>query len=222
MTNTLRQIGWIGAVIALLSISACATQRSSQPRVTASERGIELNTPVLVSVLDARGGDAQDAAPQLKTDLTSVYGDAIETTDYFAEIPDDRVAVRIRLKANDATFGSRIISVSTVEQSYATAQAKASGPWSSVVGTASSQSTMLSSTVQTEGWWIGTSWMKITVVDRRGSTPQEMTLPLVAETKRSNTFGYRTASRVTDESWSDIERQLIQIMDQVLMTVRQQ
>jgi hypothetical protein len=64
--------------------------------------------------------------------------------------------------------------------------------------------------------------MKITVVDRRGSTPQEMALPLVAETKRSNTFGYRTASRVTDESWSDIERQLIQIMDQVLMTVRQQ
>jgi hypothetical protein len=178
----------------------------------------------LVSVLDARPADqkSDDAASVLEKDLTNVYRNSIELTNYFAEVPEDRVAVRVRLKANEATFGSRIVSTSSVEQSFSTAQAEASSTWSSVLVTASETQTTLGTTVQTEGWWVGTSWVELKIVDNRGSTRSEFKIPIVAEKKRSNTLGYRTANKVTEETWSQAEQQLLQVMDEVLLTIQNQ
>jgi len=209
----------------VVTMVGCATQRSTQPRISASPRtGISLETPVLVSVLDARSVDDKsgDAAAMLASDLKAVYGKSIELVDYFAEVPEGRVALRMRLKANKATFGSRIISVSTIEQTYSTAQAEASSSWSSVVVTASETQTMLGSSVATEGWWIGTSWVELQVVDHRGGERRQFELPIVAEKKRSNTMGYRTASKVTGEAWGRVEQQLVQVVDEVLMALRSQ
>lgn len=211
------------AILFVLTLVGCATQRSSQPRISASPRtSISIETPVLVSVLDARSTDTKsdNAASILKKDLKGVYGSSIELVDYFSEVPEGRVAVRVRLKANEANFGSRIVSGSTIEQSYSTAQAEASSAWSSVVVTASETQTTLGSSVATEGWWIGTSWIDLQVVDHRGGERNQFTIPIVAEKKRSNTLGYRTASKVTDEAWSSIEQQLVQVMDEVLMALR--
>lgn len=213
----------LAVVLSLLLVVGCATQRSSQPRISASPRtGISLNTPVLVSVLDARSTDSKsdDAASVLEKDLKEVYGSSIELTDNFAEVPEDRVAVRIRLKANEANFGSRIISVSSIQQSYSSAQAQASGAWSSVVVTASKNRTTLGSSVATEGWWVGTSWIDLKVIDIRDAEKSQFTIPLVAEKKRSNTFGYRTANKVTEEAWGQVQQQLLQVIDEVLLAVR--
>lgn len=212
-------------VLVLLVTTGCATQRSSQPRISASSRsGLSVDTPVLVSVLDARSSGSQsgDAASVLEKDLRTIYGNSIKLTDYFAEVPEGRAAMRIRLKANEATFGSRIVSTSSVEQSFSTARAEASSAWSSVLVTASETQTTLGSTVQTEGWWIGTSWVELKIVDNRGGTRGEFKIPIVAEKKRSNTLGYRTANKVAEEAWSQVEQQLLQVMDEVLLTIRSQ
>lgn len=215
----------LSVVLMALVLFGCATQRSSQPRITASSRSsLSVDTPILVSVLDARSTDAKsdDAASILEKDLKDVYGNSIELMDYFGEVPEGRVAVRVRLKANEANFGSRIVSVSTIEQSYSTAHAEASSAWSSVVATASETQTTLGSSVATEGWWIGTSWIELQVVDHRGGERNQFTIPIVAEKKRSNTLGYRTASKVTDEAWSSVEQQFVQVMDEVLIALRAQ
>jgi hypothetical protein len=213
------------AAMVLLVTAGCATQRSSQPRITASPRtGLSVDSPILFSVFDARSSDSKssDAASVLEKDLKKVYRGSIESTEYFSEVPEGRVAVKVRLKANKANFGSRIVSTSTVEQSFSTARAEASSAWSSVVVTASETQTTLGSTVQTEGWWVGTSWVELKIIDNRGDSRSEFTIPVIAEKKRSNTLGYRTANKVTEEAWSRVEQQLLQVMDEVLLTVRNQ
>lgn len=176
---------------------------------------------MLCPLLRALKADSKfdDAASVLEKDLKTVYGGSIELTEYFAEVPEDRVTVRIRLKSNEANFGSRIISVSSIQQSYSSAQAQASGAWSSVVVTASENRTTLGSSA-TEGWWVGTSWIDLKVIDNRDKKRSQFTIPLVAEKKRSNTFGYRTASNVTEETWGQVQQQLLQVMDEVLISVR--
>lgn len=212
-------------VLLLSTLISCATQRSTQPEISAPSReGISLNDPVLVSVLDARSGESKsnDAAPVLEKNLKEVYGNSIKLTDYFAEVPKGQVAVRVRLKANEANFGSRIVSTTSVENSYSTARAEASNTWLSLVVTASKSQTTLSSSITTEGWWVGTSWIELKVVDRRGGERNEFSIPVVAEKKRSNTLGYKTAKKVTEEAWAQVEQQFLQVMDEVLTTVRNQ
>jgi hypothetical protein len=210
-------------VIIFFIIAGCATQRISQPRISASPRtNISLETPLLVSVFDARSVDTEsdNAASILEKDLKDVYGNSIILFDYFDKVPNDRVALRIRLKANEANFGSRIISASNIKQSYSTAQAQASSAWSSVVVTASKTQTTLSSTFAAEGWWIGTSWVELQVIDRRKKKRNQFKIPIVAEKKRSNTFGYSTANKVIEETWNHVEQQLLQVVDEVLISIR--
>jgi hypothetical protein len=213
---------WITVIVIILVSFGCATQRTTQPRISASPRtNISLETPILVSVLDARSvaTKSNDSASILEKDLKSIYGDSIKIFDYFDKVPDDRVALRIRLMANEANFGSRIISASSIEQSYSTAQAEASSAWSSVIATASKTQTTLGSSFLAEGWWIGTSWIELQVIDQR-QKKNEFKIPIVAEKKRSNTFGYSTANKVVDETWSDVEQQLLQVIDKVILSIR--
>lgn len=210
-------------VLLLLALAGCATQRTSQPRITATPRsGLSLQRPILVSVLDARSSSSksEDAGQVLEEDLKKVYGSSIELADYFSEVPEGRVALRLRLKANEANFGSRILSVSTIEQSYTEAESEVVGPWSSVVATASSTNTTLGTSIVGEGWWVGTSWIEFTVIDHRGDQRKRFSVPIVAEQKRQNTFGYQTADQVTEDAWGQVEQQLLQLMDKVVMTVR--
>ena len=76
-------------------------------------RGLNLTTPVIFSVLDARTNKekSQEIITNIQNGLTNVYGNSLEWTEYFEEIPAGKVAVKIRLKASEANFGVRYVPI---------------------------------------------------------------------------------------------------------------
>lgn len=225
MRRYLRNAIFFASVVILFGTVGCATKRTVLPEISASPRtSLQVETPVLVSVLDARTQkeESKKVVETLKEGLSQTYGNSIEWADYFAQVPDGRTAVKIRLKANEATFGSRVVSATSISNSFTTARAQVSDGWSPVVATASAEQTTFGSAFSAEGWWIGTSWLNLEVVDKHGSQTERFSVPLIAEKKKSNMYGYSSGDAAANEAWSRVGQQLIQVMDKVLITVRDQ
>lgn len=206
-------------------IAGCATQRTSLPEIEEPPRtGLNLETPVLFSIIDARTNkeNSEEHIETLKRGLHNTYSNSVEWFDYFERIPEDRVAIRIRLNANEANFGSRIITETGIHNSISNTQATVSGFWNPIVVMASNQQSILSSNIATEGWWIGTSWLELELVDRRGGNDESFSFPIAAEHRESNTLGYRSANNAVNRSWSLASQHLIEIFDKILIAVRDQ
>lgn len=210
------------ASLIILLLSACATSRTVAPTITSTPRtALSLQTPVLGAVTDGRVSQGhEDAASQLKADLTKLYGSSIEWADYYAKTPPGRVAVRIRIVTLDAIFGSRLISSTSFATAVGSAQIAAGGPWGPVVGTVSSQQSLMATTVSGEGWWNGGAWVDLEVEDFRGSNPVTFVLPIVAEHQESNVWGYKSGTKAARIAWEQVAGQLTRAMDLVLRTVR--
>ena len=209
--------------VLILYCAGCATHRASVPEIDETPRiGLTLNQPVLVAVHDARADKSNSEAvlSAIEQGLVRAYGTSIEPVGYFEQVPENQVAVRIRLMANGADFESRIISVVAITNGFATARREASSGWQPVVSVAAEQSS-ITTALSTENWWIGTSWLELEIEDTRG-VAERITLPIAAEEREPNTFGYRSASNVSRRAWGRASQQLFRVMDSLLMTLRDQ
>jgi len=202
----------------------CATERYIAPTLSGPPRtGFKLNPPILGAVFDGRANQKpKDAAAQLQADLKRIYGESIEWTSYFSKTPQGRVTVRVRIVMLGASFGSRLISSTAYANAISSAQTNASGPWGSVVGNISAQQSVLAGSFSGEGWWNGAAWIDLEVQDHRGSTPISFTLPIVAEDRESNMWGYSSGDKATRIAWERVSVQLTRAMDSILRTVRDQ
>jgi len=212
------------SVALVLAVSGCATHRVSLPEINEQPRtGLTLNEPVLIAVHDARAdkSDSEDVVAALEQGLVRVYGSAIERADFFEAVPDGRVAVRVRIMANGADFGSRTISAVAITNAFTTARAQASPGWQPVVTVAAEQSSV-TTVFSADGWWVGTSWLELEIEDKRGNDVEHINLPIVAEEKESNTFGYKSASRASQRAWGKVSQRLFQVLDSLMMTLRDQ
>ena len=97
-----------------------------------------------------------------------------------------------------------------------------SNNWNSVVISASGQQTTLGSTFSAEGWWIGTSWLEIEIIDNRYSKFEKLSFPIVAEHKESNTWGYSSANDAVEKSWGIVSQHFIKIVDSIFLSLRDQ
>lgn len=215
------------AIIALISIvivSGCATERVVTPTITGEPRiGLELSPPLVGSVFDGRPiQEKKDVASKLQSDLSRLYGSSIEWGEYFAKTPTGRVAVRIRIVTLGASFGSRLVSATAFANAVGSAQANATGPWGQVVGNISSEQTVMAGSFSGEGWWNGAAWVDLEVEDHRGSNPKSFTLPIVAEHRESNVWGYTSGDRAAQISWDRVAAQLTRAIDTIVRTVRDQ
>jgi hypothetical protein len=211
-------------VLVPLGLIGCTTNRSSIPEISEPQRvGLELRQPLLISVLDSRSEKPKSKAvvSALENGITNAYGSAVKLVPYYDQAPDDHVIVRIRLMANSANFGSRVISSMTINNSINTARATTSDFWRPVITVATEQSSV-SHSFTTEGWWVGTSWLEIELEDTRFDTSERITVPIVAEEKVSNTFGYRSARKASERSWSLASQQLFRLMDSLIIALRDQ
>jgi len=209
----------------IILIFSCATQRVIVPEISETPRtSIRLNKPVLFSILDARTTKEKsvEVITSIRNGLKTTYGASLKWVDYFSQTPPKYVALRIRLKAIEANFGSRIISVASIQNSFSSLFATVSNNWNKVIVTASQQQTTLANSFYAEGWWIGTSWIELEISDNSSRELQKISFPIVAEHKEPNTWGYRSATKAASESWSIVSQQLIQIMDAILITLRDQ
>ena len=193
----------LAAIAAFAVFGACATERHIAPTLSEPPRtGLELTPPILGAVFDGRATqDPKDAASQLQADLSRIYGSSIEWDSYFTKTPQGRVAVRVRIVTLGASFGSRLVSSMAFANAVSSAQGSATGPWGSVVGNVSAQQSVLAGSLSGEGWWNGAAWIDLEVQDCRGPKPISFTLPIVAEHRESNMWGYSPGDKAARISW---------------------
>jgi len=210
------------AVFALLSLTGCATERYITPTISGQHRtGLTLERPIIGAVLDGRAvREPSDAASVLQRDLTRMYGEAIEWDDYFAAVPDGRVGIRIRLVTLGARFGSRLISSTAFANSSGVAEGQTVGRWGAVVASASSNQSTFAGSFSGEGWWNGAAWVDIEVIDRRVEPTISVTIPIIAEHRESNMWGYASGKKAARASWEQASEQLIRALDMVVTSVR--
>jgi hypothetical protein len=214
----------LAAIAAFAVFGACATERHIAPTLSEPPRtGLELNPPIFSAVFDGRATqDPKDAASQLQADLSRIYGSSIEWDSYFTKTPQGRVAVRVRIVTLRASFGSRLVSSTAFANAVSSAQGSATGPWGSVVGNVSAQQSVLAGSLSGEGWWNGAAWIDLEVQDYRGPMPISFTLPIVAEHRESNMWGYSSGDKAARVAWQRVSVQLTRAMDTIFRAVRDQ
>ncbi len=214
----------MGAIIVLTVLGGCATDRYIAPTLSEPPRtGLELNPPILGAVFDGRATqEPKDAASQLQADLSRIYGSSIEWDSYFNKTPQGRVAVRVRIVTLGASFGSRLVSSTAFANAVNSAQGSATGPWGTVVGNVLAQQSVLAGSLSGEGWWNGAAWIDLEVQDCRGPKPISFTLPIVAEHRESNMWGYSSGDKAARIAWQRVSVQLTRAMDTILRAVRDQ
>lgn len=210
-------------VVATL-LTGCATERVISPTISGPSRTSLIVSPaILGATYDGRASqEPKDAATILQADLSRIYGASIQWTDYFAKTPVGRVSVRIRIVTLGATFGSRLVSSVAFANAIGSAQASATGPWGPVVGAVSSEQSVLAGSFSGEGWWNGAAWVDLEVQDNRGQKPIAFTVPIVAEHRESNTWGYASGDKAAKVAWDRVGVQLTRALDAIARTVRDQ
>jgi hypothetical protein len=218
---TSRCAGWclaVSLVASVLSSTACATSRSFTPTSFAPtvREGLRLQTPVNLAVFDARTERANDIAKIIEAGIARAYGANVRMVSYHEPLQAGVVTIKIRINQLHAEFGSRIVSMMALQQSWSAASAAATDGWNVVAGSAASYSETLGTGFVAEGWWVGTSQLDFEVQDFRGSRPIGFNIPIVGERNESNTWGYRTASSVSRKAWSVTESQMMRLLDAVV------
>lgn len=214
----------MGLMIVLAAVAGCATERHLSPTLSEGSRtGLDLKPPILGAIFDGRTTqEPKDAASRLQEDLTRIYGSSIEWKDYFTKTSPGRVAVRIRIVILGSSFGSRLISSVAFGNAISSAQSSATGPWGTVVGNMSAQQSVLAGSFSGEGWWNGAAWIDLEVQDCRGSKPISFTVPIVAEHRESNMWGYASGDKAARNAWQRVAVQLTRAMDTIFRAVRDQ
>ena len=210
------------AIIVLVTFCGCATERHIAPTISEPPRtGLKLNPPIIGSVFDGRATQKpKDAASRLKSDLSRIYGSSIEWENYFSKVLKGRIAIRIRIVTLGASFGSRLVSSTAFANAVSSAQTSASGTWGTIVGNVSAQQSVLAGSFSGEGWWNGAAWIDLEVQDHRGSEPINFILPIVAEHKESNMWGYLSGDKASHIAWQRVSIQLTRAMDAIFRAVR--
>lgn len=209
--------GFLGALLA-----GCATERTGAPSIAAAPRtDLRLSRPIIGAVFEGRPtpGDAS-VALTLQRDLARIYGHSITWREYFAPVPPGDVAMRFRIVALGSVFGSRIVSAAAVSSATARAQGSATGPWGTVVAQATAQQTAFTGAMAAEGWWNGAAWVDIEIEDNRPGRRIRLTIPIVAEHRESNTWGYGSGDRAARVAWERVSAQLIRVVDNSVRMLR--
>jgi hypothetical protein len=212
----------IFALVAAISLAACATERQVSPVIESAPRSaLQLEEPVFGAVFGGRSTKSdKDTAAQLQSELARLYGPAIEWQDYFGKTPSGRVALRVRIVILGATFGSRLVSNVSFANAVGTAQVNAMGPWGPVAANISSQQSVFSGSITGSGWWNGAAWIDLEVEDLRDATPVRFVLPIVAEHQESNIWGYVSGDKAAQAAWDQASAQLTRAIDSILRSVR--
>ncbi len=220
MLESRRRRGYLW-ILLLGAVSGCSTYRTLEPTLQAERRvGLEVAEPLVVSVIDGRtqtDGSDVVASERLLESLRTIYGDAIRPQAFFERVPNGSLGLRIRIRELGASFGSRVVNQTLIAQ--LDTEVAASSNWGPLIARVQERRNLLASSLVAEGWWIGTAWLDIEIIDRRNGD-DEFGFPLVAEARQSNTFGYSSAEDATQEAWRTVSSDLLYVMDEVFTEIR--
>lgn len=203
--------------------SGCATERYMTTLIinTNPRTNLTLKIPVLMSIYDGRtSGADQSVVNSLQSELTKIYSSNLEWVPYFDTVPVGRVAVRLRIVTLGSSFGSRLVSSSTYATAMQSTQFSVTGPWRQVFGSTTGTSSIFANSVSGEGWWNGAAWIDVEIQDNRSSPPIRFTIPLAAEHRESNIWGYSSGDRAARKAWENVSGQLTRTIDEGLRILR--
>lgn len=211
--------------LAVLCFFGCATHRWIVPSISESPRqGVALRSPLRIALLDARSEkrDSEEVVDSLSSDLSSIYGDALSWVPYFEETPEGEVALRIRLMACGADFGSRLVTATAIGVASTRSSAWAETPWGPVVASGTSNRTVLANAFSAEGWWVGTAWLELEIDDRRFAEGERISFPIIAENRQSNLWGYPSGDEAAERAWGAASQTLVRVLDNIVVAIRDQ
>ncbi|MFV1977451.1 MAG: hypothetical protein ACC651_17045 [Candidatus Scalindua sp.] len=210
------------SVLLTIFFTGCSTERYVSPTIVTVQRtDIILEKPVLAAVYDGRTtGNNKGAASSLEAELKKIYGDNLEWVSYFDSTPKGRVSIKLRIIEFGSSFGSRLISSVSYAKASQTAKVVATGSWGPIVGTATGSSSVFGSSFSGEGWWNGAVWVDVEVQDHRDKVLGKFTIPLAAEHRESNMWGYSSGDKAARKAWEKVSALLTRTIDNVLVELR--
>ena len=205
----------------ILGCNGCATYRTINPSIQGRVRAVELTKPIVISIMDGRALPDAKTAAKLKTSLENMYHGSIKWGDYFSVIPKGDIGIKIRIIELGSNFGSRILTSASYASAYSTGTASATGRWGAIAVDANSNQYLFAGNISTDGWWVGTAWIEVKIEDRRQKTPISFTIPLAAEDRKSNTWGYASGDKAAKAAWDRVSVQLTNLLDNIIMVLKE-
>lgn len=205
----------------LLSYS-CQTHRTIIPTISGNSRqDFNLPKPIILSFRDSRDNkeNSQQVIDSLQGGLKKIYGNNIIFKSYFDKTDDNSVAIKINIKEIGANFGVRTIQYQTYHNQITAVGSSVSTNWGSAVSTAIVSQPVIQNNTIAQGYWIGTSYLEISLVDNLHSEKNIYDFPFVGEDMKNNNLGYKSARIASQNSWKKVSSHLLDLIDSVAMKI---
>lgn len=207
------------ALILLVTLAcSCQTYRTITPTISASPRTeYKLEKPIIIAFKDSRQ-TVKNNAPiidSLKADLKRIYGDNIVFASFYDKTDNGRVAIKIDIKEIGSTFGTRVIKYQSYYNQVTAVSSSISTYWGSSVSSVIVSQPVIRNNYSAQGYWVGTSYLNVTLVDKLHKGDDIYDFPFVGEDMQSNTWGYKSAKTAAEKSWSKVSIHLLELIDSI-------
>lgn len=209
-------------LLPFLLLISCQTYRSIVPSIAGTPRyELKLKDPIIIALKDSRANTEQstEVITSLKSGLRAIYGNNIEFQPFFESTGDNQVAIKINIKEIGAKFGIRSIQYQSYMNQVTAVSSSVSNTWGSAVSTAIVSQPVPVVSYSSEGYWIGTSYLDISLVDNLHQEKRIYNFPYAGEDKQSNAFGYKSADIAAQNSWNKVSSGLLDFIDAIALRI---
>lgn len=208
--------------LTLLLCYSCQTYRTIIPTISGNTRqDFKLQNPIIISFKDSRKTteNSQQVIESLQNGLKSIYGNNIIFKTYFDKTDDNSVAIKINIKEIGSNFGIRTIQYQSYHNQITAVSNSVSTYWGSAVSTAIVSQPVIQNNITAQGYWVGTSYLEISLVDNLHSEKKIYEFPFVGEDKQNNTWGYKSGSIAARNSWDKVSSHFLDLIDSIAMKI---
>lgn len=163
--------------------------------------------------------NSQQLIESLQSGLKSIYGKNIIFKSYFDKTDDKSVAIKINIKEIGSNFGIRAIQYQSYYNQITAVSSSVSTYWGSAVSTAIVSQPVIKNNVSAQGYWIGTSYLEISIVDNLHPEKKIYEFPFVWEDMHNNNWGYKSGNIAAQNSWNKISSHFLDLIDSIAMKI---
>jgi hypothetical protein len=209
-------------VWAIMMCGSCQTYRTIVPAISGSQRSdFTLKKPIVISLKDSRisSENSQQVIESLKFGLKTIYGNNIIFKPYFGKTAEQSIAIKINIKEIGSNFEIRTLQYQTYANQITAVSSSVSTYWGSAVSTAIVSQPVIRDNFVVQGYWVGTSYLDISLVDNLHEKKEIYEFPFVGEDTQNNTWGYKSASIAAQNSWEKVSSHLLDLIDAIAMKI---
>lgn len=208
--------------VLVLFVTSCQTQLNIVPIFSGAPRyDMHLKTPIVIAIKDSRptSENSVQEIETLKSNLKTIYGENVVFRSYFDKTEKNEIALKINIKEVGATFGIRVLQYQSYCNQIAVASSGVFTNWGGAVSTAIISQPIIKNNYIASGYWIGTSYLEIEMIDKFNNGDNVYTFPFVAEDTQNNTWGYRSGKIAAENSWRKVSSHLFNLIDSIAMKI---